>query len=357
MPRGTAKKDVKYRNQNATSTNSQNAVALLKADHRKVEELFEQYRTAETPEEQQWTVRQLCKDLIVHTRLEEEIFYPACREVGVDDEMLNEAQVEHDGAMTLIAELIKTWPDDQFFDAKIKVLSNYIEHHVGEEERPRTGIFAKAQKAEIDMSDLGQQIEDRRQQLVAATRRSDYRDRDEYGRFMSEDEYQGRGPDHPGRGYAPRANYRERDEDRFMNEGSRDRTSRGRDYDEDDDYRGPRGHGGWHGDPEGHSEASERGWQHRSRGGYSSRSRDYDEDDDRRLRERGGWHPEGHSEASERGWEHRSRGVYSSGGRDYDDDDDHHHRSHSSRSRRGHGGWFGDPERHSDAARRGRDDR
>ncbi len=248
MPRGTAKKQSAQQNknaksQNAKSTSSPNAVALLKADHRKVEELFEQYKKASSPDQKQKIAHEVCKELIIHTKLEEEIFYPACRDTGVEDEMLNAAQVEHDGAKTLIAELIETSPEDEFYDAKVKVLSAYIEHHVGEEERPRTGIFAKAQSAEVDMSGLGQQLQNRKQQLMAEMdeesleppeprslhpstyqsqedyrmpRQSDYRDRDEYGRFMSEDdEYRGRG----GRG-----GYRERDEEgRFMSEGSRGR--------------------------------------------------------------------------------------------------------------------------------------
>src|SRR5205814_1875697 len=101
-------------------------------------------------EQKKTLAHQICKELIVHTKLEEEIFYPSCREKDVENDMLDEAQIEHDGAKTLIAELIADEPDDEFYDAKVSVLSEYIKHHVGEEEKPRTGIFAKAQKAGVD---------------------------------------------------------------------------------------------------------------------------------------------------------------------------------------------------------------
>src|SRR5581483_2597020 len=105
--------------------------------------------------------RQVCLELIVHTKLEEEIFYPACREKQVDSDLLDQAQVEHDGAKLLIADLLQSEPGEEFYDAKVTTLSEYIKHHVGEEEQPRSGIFAKALKAGVDMAGLGQKIQAR----------------------------------------------------------------------------------------------------------------------------------------------------------------------------------------------------
>src|SRR5205085_11025070 len=121
------------------------AIALLKADHRKVEELFEKYETARGKKAD--IARKICMELTIHTMIEEEIFYPACREAGVESDMLDEANVEHDGAKVLIAELENGSPDDEYYDAKVKVLSEEIKHHVKEEEK-RGGIYTEAKKAE-----------------------------------------------------------------------------------------------------------------------------------------------------------------------------------------------------------------
>ncbi len=96
------------------------AIALLKADHRKVEELFEKYAKARGKKAE--IAQQICLELTVHTAIEEEFFYPACLE-GVEHDMLDEAQVEHDGAKVLIAEIEAGSPDDHYYDAKLKVLS------------------------------------------------------------------------------------------------------------------------------------------------------------------------------------------------------------------------------------------
>jgi hypothetical protein len=98
--------------------------------------------------------------------IEEEIFYPACREAGVDSDMMDEANVEHDGAKSLIAELEAGSPDDDFYDAKVKVLSEEIKHHVKEEEK-RGGIFSGAREAELDLAALGEQMAARKEELLA----------------------------------------------------------------------------------------------------------------------------------------------------------------------------------------------
>jgi len=140
------------------------AIDLLKADHRKVEGLFEKYESARSKKAD--IARQICMELTIHTMIEEEIFYPACREAGVESDMMDEANVEHDGAKMLIGELENGSPDDDFYDAKVKVLSEEIKHHVKEEEQ-RGGIFTEARKAELDMAALGEQMAARKKELMA----------------------------------------------------------------------------------------------------------------------------------------------------------------------------------------------
>jgi len=140
------------------------AIALLKADHRKVEDLFEKYESARSKKAD--IAKQICLELTLHTILEEEIFYPACRQAGVDSDMMDEANVEHDGAKSLIAELEAGSPDDDFYDAKVKVLSEEIKHHVKEEEK-RGGIFSGARTAEMDLAALGQTLAARKEELMA----------------------------------------------------------------------------------------------------------------------------------------------------------------------------------------------
>jgi hemerythrin superfamily protein len=142
------------------------AIALLKADHRKVEELFEEYEGASGDGKKQKIALQICMELTVHAKIEEEIFYPAC-EGKIDEDLLKEAYVEHDGAKMLIAEIEAGTPSDEFYDAKVSVLSEQIEHHVGEEEMRMEGMFSQARKAGIDMVALGQQLLARKQELTA----------------------------------------------------------------------------------------------------------------------------------------------------------------------------------------------
>ena len=120
------------------------AIALLKSDHRKVEKLFKQFEKSRDKRAKARLAREICMELMVHTTIEEEIFYPAVKD-AVDEEIHDEAYVEHDGAKVLIAEISERSPDDEFYDAKVKVLSEMIKHHVKEEEQ-RDGLFAQAKK-------------------------------------------------------------------------------------------------------------------------------------------------------------------------------------------------------------------
>jgi hemerythrin superfamily protein len=143
------------------------AVALLKADHRKVEQLFAQYEKAKASTRKKALAQQICLELSVHTKIEEDVFYPGCREDGVDEDLMNEAYVEHDGAKVLVAEIEAGTPDDQYYDAKVKVLSEMIKHHVKEEEKKAGNMFARAKKAGVDTKALGEQMAAEKKTLVA----------------------------------------------------------------------------------------------------------------------------------------------------------------------------------------------
>ena len=149
-----------------TNGNSIDAVSLLKADHRTVEDLFEKFEKANRPEKKEKIAQQICLELTVHTTIEEEIFYPACK-AAVEEDLLQEAYVEHDGAKVLIAEISQGSPEDDFYDAKVKVLSEEIKHHVKEEERRAEGMFAQAKAAGLDMDELGARLAARKKELLA----------------------------------------------------------------------------------------------------------------------------------------------------------------------------------------------
>jgi hemerythrin superfamily protein len=146
----------------------QDAIALLTADHREVSELFEQFEQlgdrATTSKEK--LKDKICKALIAHTTIEEEIFYPAVRAAKVEEgeDMVDEAIVEHASAKDLIKQLQEMQPDDDLYDAKVKVLSEQIEHHVKEEEKE---MFPKAKKAGLDLLALGQEMALRKQELMS----------------------------------------------------------------------------------------------------------------------------------------------------------------------------------------------
>ncbi len=142
------------------------AIALLKADHRKVEELFEKFEKAKSDSVKTSLVQQICTELSVHTAIEEEIFYPACTG-QIEDDTLTEAYVEHDGAKVIISELLASSPDNEFYDSKVKVLSEQIKHHVKEEEMRSEGMFAQARDAGLDMDALGEQMAARKKELLA----------------------------------------------------------------------------------------------------------------------------------------------------------------------------------------------
>lgn len=141
------------------------AVRLLKQDHREVEGWFDEYEQLEADAEKLELFNRIALALKVHTRIEEEIFYPEARG-DVEEDMLDEAYVEHDSAKKLIAEIEAMKPADEFYDAKVKVLGEYIKHHVKEEEQPG-GIFAQAKKGDEDLDAMGERLKARKEELMA----------------------------------------------------------------------------------------------------------------------------------------------------------------------------------------------
>ena len=142
------------------------AIAMLKADHRKVEEIFEQFEKASGKTKKQKLAEQACLELKVHTIIEEEIFYPACRG-QIEEDLIDEAFVEHDAAKVLINEIEAGGPEEAFYDAKVKVLSEMIEHHVEEEEKRSEGMFSQARAAGLDMKALADQMRARKKAATA----------------------------------------------------------------------------------------------------------------------------------------------------------------------------------------------
>ena len=148
-----------------TPSKPQDATAMLRADHKKVSALFAQYAVTRSAVKKKSLVAQICTELKVHTQIEEEIFYPEERG-DVEDDMLDEAQVEHNSAKHMIVEIEKMKPGEELYDAKVKVLGEYIRHHVKEEEQPG-GIFSQAKKGEEDLDEMGKRLQERKQELMA----------------------------------------------------------------------------------------------------------------------------------------------------------------------------------------------
>lgn len=141
------------------------AIALLKADHRKVEELFEQFEQANGAATKKKIAHQICVELKIHTMIEEEIFYPAFRG-KIERDTLDEAYVEHDGAKVLVNDIQAGTPDDEFYDAKVHVLSEEVKHHVHEEEMREEGMFAQCRQTDVDLVALRDALLARKRELM-----------------------------------------------------------------------------------------------------------------------------------------------------------------------------------------------
>ena len=142
-----------------------NAIQLLVQDHREVEALFEKFENASGDGKKEKIAKAICTELKIHAMIEEEIFYPALRG-KIDDDDIDEAYVEHDGAKVMINDIEAGSPDDHFYDAKVKVLQEEIEHHIKEEEKERDNIFTQARKTDVDLDALGEQMAARKAELM-----------------------------------------------------------------------------------------------------------------------------------------------------------------------------------------------
>ena len=140
---------------------------LLTTDHREVKSLFQQYQELvdhdAEDEEKQPLAEHICALLTVHAQIEEEVFYPAAKEAIKEPDLVAEAAVEHASAKDLIAQIEESDPSEELYDAKVKVLGEYIEHHVREEEGQ---LFKQARRAKLDLEDLGQRLAQRKQALM-----------------------------------------------------------------------------------------------------------------------------------------------------------------------------------------------
>jgi hemerythrin superfamily protein len=142
-----------------TMERTQDAIELLKADHREVEELFASFEDTEDEDESSSIAERVCKLLTIHAQIEEDLLYPAAKDALQDDEedvgLVNEAEVEHGSAKELIAQIESMTPADEHFKATVKVLSEYVKHHGGEEEK---GLFTKLKRTDLDLDDLGERL-------------------------------------------------------------------------------------------------------------------------------------------------------------------------------------------------------
>jgi hemerythrin superfamily protein len=161
MPRRRVRKQTRSRQ-------PKDAIALLKADHRQVETWFAEFQKARTETRKADLASKICNALTVHTQIEEELFYPAFIEQTGDEDKHHEAIVEHAGAKRLIREIEESTLEDDYYDAKLKVLSEMIKHHVKEEEK-RGGLFAEAKSSGMDLVALGEQLLARKQQLTSVS--------------------------------------------------------------------------------------------------------------------------------------------------------------------------------------------
>jgi hemerythrin-like domain-containing protein len=151
----------------STRTRTPDAIKLLKDDHAEVTALFGKYEKGHkrmSEEQKQRLAQQICQMLTVHTQIEEEIFYPACREqVKGAEDLLAEAKVEHDSAKELISQIEEGEPGSEEYDAQVTVLGEYVKHHVKEEQNE---LFPKVKKSKVDLKALGQQLLERKTSLM-----------------------------------------------------------------------------------------------------------------------------------------------------------------------------------------------
>lgn len=143
---------------------SPDAVALLQADHREVEKYFADFEKARSDKRKKELADKICLALRVHTQIEEEVFYPVSREYLEEEDIVDEAIVEHASAKDLIEQIEAMEPGEEFYDAKVKVLGELVEHHVEEEEKE---YFPQVKKTDMDLKSVGERMAARKTELMA----------------------------------------------------------------------------------------------------------------------------------------------------------------------------------------------
>jgi len=149
-----------------TARQPSDAIALLRADHQRVQQLFDQFEKTRSEDRKAALAEQICNELTIHAQIEEEIFYPAAREVIREEDLLDEAKVEHDSAKQLIAQIESGGPGGELFEAKVKVLGEYVKHHVKEEQNE---LFPQVRKTKLDLKELGQRLQERKMELMESS--------------------------------------------------------------------------------------------------------------------------------------------------------------------------------------------
>jgi hemerythrin superfamily protein len=172
MPTTASQKPATKRVANST-LRGPDAITLLKTDHKEVKALFKAYdklvKTEAADDEKRAVSQQICNALTVHATVEEELFYPAAREALPEEDLVDEATVEHASAKDLIAQIESMSPGEDLYDAKVKVLGEYINHHVKEEEEE---MFPKLRKSGLDLKEIGAQLQARKDELMAKVART-----------------------------------------------------------------------------------------------------------------------------------------------------------------------------------------
>lgn len=161
----TTKTNTKTTTTPKTPRAAKDAIALLRADHRAVSGLFAEYEKTDSSKKKKTLVAEICAELTMHAQIEEEIFYPAVKTALKDKTLVPEATVEHASFRDLIAQLEGVEPDGEIYDAKVKVLSEYVKHHVKEEQNE---MFPKVKDTSLDLVELGARMAARKADLLAA---------------------------------------------------------------------------------------------------------------------------------------------------------------------------------------------
>lgn len=143
----------------------EDAIKLLKTDHQQVKKWFDEFEKTDDDGKKQKLARDICHALTIHAQIEEDIFYPAARDADVDEDLLDEANVEHASAKQLISQIEAMDTSDPLFDATVKVLGEYVKHHVAEEENE---LFPECRESNMDLTALGKKLADRKTELMAA---------------------------------------------------------------------------------------------------------------------------------------------------------------------------------------------